>query len=287
MRAQTIQIFLPTGEPKGIRQAEITTRTVRVYEVPRADLKTFAKDPASAQPGVYFLVGEDSDTDDGRPLLYVGESDELAKRLTQHDVNKEFWDRAYVALSLTNTWTKAHIRQFELDAIERAKASASHRLTNGTAGFSRALPAPVLADCQEFFETIAILLATLGTTFFEVPKTSSETPTSALLLIDHEGGRAQGSYASAGFTVFEGSLARPVVSGVPKIASRRAQLMAQGVLEPRGDGFVFVRDHVFRSPSGAAGAVLGRSANGWTEWKDNHGVTLDEIERPQSSEVVE
>ena len=68
MRAQTIQIFLPTGEPKGIRQAEITTRTVRVYEVPRADLKTFAKDAASAQPGVYFLVGEDSDSDDGRPL---------------------------------------------------------------------------------------------------------------------------------------------------------------------------------------------------------------------------
>lgn len=32
---QTIQIFLPSGDPQGIRVAEITTRIVRVIEVPR------------------------------------------------------------------------------------------------------------------------------------------------------------------------------------------------------------------------------------------------------------
>ena len=30
MRAQTIQIFLPSGDPEGIRMASITTRTVKV-----------------------------------------------------------------------------------------------------------------------------------------------------------------------------------------------------------------------------------------------------------------
>lgn len=35
-RPQTIQIFLPTGDPNGIRQAEITTRSVRVFDVPRS-----------------------------------------------------------------------------------------------------------------------------------------------------------------------------------------------------------------------------------------------------------
>ncbi|MDI1258298.1 hypothetical protein [Aquabacterium sp.] len=38
-RAKTIQIFLPSGDPQGIRQAEITTRIVRLIEVPRALLK--------------------------------------------------------------------------------------------------------------------------------------------------------------------------------------------------------------------------------------------------------
>lgn len=31
---QTIQIFLPSGDPRGMRVAEITTRIVRVIEVP-------------------------------------------------------------------------------------------------------------------------------------------------------------------------------------------------------------------------------------------------------------
>jgi hypothetical protein len=39
-------------------------------------------------------------------------------------------------------------------------------------------------------------------------------------------------------------------------------------------GLVFTKDHVFQSPSAAAIVVLGRSANGRDEWKDNQGRTL-------------
>ena len=38
---KTIQIFLPSGEPHGIRIAEITTRIVQVIEVPRSLLSSF------------------------------------------------------------------------------------------------------------------------------------------------------------------------------------------------------------------------------------------------------
>ena len=41
-RPQTIQIFLPSGDPQGIRIAEITTRIVRVIEVPRSLLASSA-----------------------------------------------------------------------------------------------------------------------------------------------------------------------------------------------------------------------------------------------------
>jgi hypothetical protein len=44
-------------------------------------------------------------------------------------------------------------------------------------------------------------------------------------------------------------------------------------------GYVFTRDHLFSSPSMAALAVMGRSANGWLEWKDAGGKTLDELKR--------
>lgn len=38
---QTIQIFLPSGDPQGVRVAEITTRIVRMIEVPRSLMADF------------------------------------------------------------------------------------------------------------------------------------------------------------------------------------------------------------------------------------------------------
>lgn len=34
----------------------------------------------------------------------------------------------------------------------------------------------------------------------------------------------------------------------------------------------------------AAVALLGRTSNGWKEWKSHDGVTLDELKRPDPSE---
>jgi hypothetical protein len=53
---KTIQIFLPSGEPHGIRIAEITTRIVQVIEVPRSLLADFLAMEQSSQVGLYVLV---------------------------------------------------------------------------------------------------------------------------------------------------------------------------------------------------------------------------------------
>jgi hypothetical protein len=47
----------------------------------------------------------------------------------------------------------------------------------------------------------------------------------------------------------------------------------------KGDTVVFAKDHLFGSPSMAALAVLGRTSNGWKEWKSADGTTLDTIKR--------
>jgi non-ribosomal peptide synthetase component F len=68
MPRQTIQIFLPASDPRGMRVAEITTRIVRVIEVPRSQLADFLKMPEAQQVGVYFLMGELSEA--GLPRLH-------------------------------------------------------------------------------------------------------------------------------------------------------------------------------------------------------------------------
>lgn len=40
----------------------------------------------------------------------------------------------------------------------------------------------------------------------------------------------------------------------------------------------FTRDYLFKSPSGAATAILKTQANGFTEWKNEKGTSLKEIE---------
>ena len=52
-RPQTIQIFLPAGDPCGMRVAEITRRIIRVIEVPRSQLADFLKTPGAQQEGIF------------------------------------------------------------------------------------------------------------------------------------------------------------------------------------------------------------------------------------------
>jgi len=56
-------------------------------------------------------------------------------------------------------------------------------------------------------------------------------------------------------------------------------LVTEGILAAQGGMLVFTRDHLFASPSMAAMALMGRSANGWVEWKAANGRTLDELKR--------
>ena len=54
MTGKTIQIFLPDGNPKGVRKASITTDKIEVIQIPRVNLAENRK--LLAFNGVYILV---------------------------------------------------------------------------------------------------------------------------------------------------------------------------------------------------------------------------------------
>ena len=116
---KTIQIFLPSGEPHGIRIAEITTRIVQVIEVPRSLLADFLAMEQSSQVGLYLLVGEEAGDDDLR--VYVGQSGDLRARLAQHHQKKDFWQRALVLISRTNSLTQTHALFLEWHALQQLR----------------------------------------------------------------------------------------------------------------------------------------------------------------------
>jgi hypothetical protein len=136
-RPQTIQIFLPTGDPRSLRTAEITTRIVRIIEVPRSQLTEFLKTQDAQQVGVYFLLGDSSDT--GLPRVYIGQSGSVGTRLVQHHQKKDFWNKALIVVSLTNSMTQTHALFLEWLAIGEATKTGRHWKPTATK-FTKQLP---------------------------------------------------------------------------------------------------------------------------------------------------
>lgn len=130
---------------------------------------------------------------------------------------------------------------------------------------------------DEIYETISLLLSMLDYPLFDEFKKEEST----FLECKRRGAKAFGKLIDEGFLVLAGSQAP--CSTTPSIGSKlldlRNQLLKDKILNTKGDNLIFESDYLFTSPSQAAAIVIGGSANGWIEWKDENGKTLDEILR--------
>ncbi len=144
-------------------------------------------------------------------------------------------------------------------------------------------PAPLEADCLEVFETGRTLLATLGYSLFDpVGSRATVQKNDEVFYCKASGADGRGLYTEEGFVVLKGSVGRK--QNVPSIQGTaderfRARLLSSGVMREDGTTVVFVKDHLFRKPSTAAIALMGRTANGWLDWKTADGRTLDSVKR--------
>lgn len=281
MTPKTIQIFLPGGDPQGIRIAEITTRIMQAIEVPRSLLADFLKMPESNQVAIYFLIGTTDDIDD--PQVYIGQTGDLSSRLTSHNKTKEYWERALIVTSRTNSMTQTHSLFLEWYCIQAVRKAGRYTDQNGNSGSRPHTPAPLEADCLEMFETASTLLATLGHPLFSPLKMDDGKPDDDELFFctgsDSDG---RGLYTQEGFVVLKGSSGR--LESVPSMQKSthlkaRQRIIDAGIMKNEGGRLVFQKDHLFKSPSMAAIILMGRHANGWTDWKNKDGHTLDAMKR--------
>jgi predicted GIY-YIG superfamily endonuclease len=275
-RARTIQIFLPSGDPSGIRIAEQTTSIIRLIEVPRSDLAEFVKTPESKQVGLYFLVSGES-----KDEIYIGQTGDVGVRLMQHHKNEsKDWERALVLVSLTNNLTQTHVLYLESLSIEKARECQRYELQNGNGGQKPYTPIPLKADCDEIHEIGSLLLATLGYPIFEPLTENKEGSETEYFYCRRSGVDARGIYTNEGMVVIKGSSGPFLTKRKDKKrhTEHRDELLAKGVLKKEGDTFVFQRDYLFKSPSGASSILVLSSSNGWVDWKTKTGVTLHDFQ---------
>ncbi|MRG73929.1 DUF4357 domain-containing protein [Alphaproteobacteria bacterium HT1-32] len=294
-KGRTIRMFLVDGNPTGMITAEIMNWTGHVLAAPRTKLAELIQRNEATRTGVYFLTNLSPDNGT-KPEIYIGESDNVAKRLTQHNKSeekggKDFWDRALIVTSKDQNLTKAHARFLESRLIGIANDVSRAKLQNGNAPEYGYLPEADVADMEFFIEQIRIVLPVLGLDFLRrKPRTSlQETPgvstgddtristapqqTEVLyeIISKKHSIHAEASEIDGDFIVLSGSSVRNRdhidVESRPRYWKLLTQLKEDGIIQEVQNEMRFMQDYAFSSPSAAADLILGISANGRKTWK--------------------
>jgi hypothetical protein len=272
----SIHIFLPDGTPDGLRIVQKTNWTGLGVVCPRPLFATAKARSEFGKAGVYVLSGPAESGD--APKIYIGEAAPIRPRLEQHDSGKDFWNTAVFFVSKDENLNKAHIQYLEARLLQLAKEAKRCKLENANQPQLPALSEMDQAEVEVFLDEMLLCFPVLGLSIFEKP--AAAAPTASLLHLVGKDAEGVGYVSTQGFVVRAGSRARS--SEVPSIhqylTDKRKELVGLGVLTAQGGALVLAQDYLFDSPSTAAGVLLGRSANGRIEWKNEQGQTLKSIQ---------
>ena len=123
---RSINLFLLDGNPDGVIVGELYNWTGKTYKIPRNSLKELNTRSDLKKAGVYFLFGRDADDN---LAIYIGEAEEVYKRLTQH-LEKDFWSEALIFISKDENLNKAHIKYLENRLHDIAKSTNRYKIDN-------------------------------------------------------------------------------------------------------------------------------------------------------------
>ena len=275
----TIKLFLPRGDAKSLRTAEISNWSGKAIAAPRTELDELLARNELEKAGVYILIGSDPRTN--VPLAYIGEAEIIRERLKQHKT-KEFWVSAIVFIGKDENLTKAHVRYLESRLLTEALQVNRFTLDQNHTGGAR-LPESDREDMEVFLSRIRQLLPVLGSDILApIAQPATGAQPGGVLWCRIKGAEARGQRTANGFVVFRGSTAvleqRPSAESYPYVVSKRNQLIEDGSLSEKNGFLVFNKDIEFSSPSAAAAVVHGGSANGLTAWKTESGKSLKRLD---------
>ncbi len=281
---KTIKLFLTDGDTNGRLICELSNWTGKAYKLPRNSIKLCTDRPEMQTTGVYLLLNKSADLSKNGQL-YIGEAEDIFKRLTQHVKEKDFWNDAIVFISKDDNLNKAHIKYLENRLHEISSSANRYKLINTQKPTQSSISESDKAEMEEFLANVLTLVSTLGYNAFEQirqldTKVQSDKEEDLFYISSARGAKGSGKTTSEGFVVIKNSqVADPVTNSYPKSMQKfRDTLISEGVIVKQQDKMILKRDYLFSSSSSAAMIIMGRSANGLTEWKMKSGKTLQDFE---------
>lgn len=282
---RSIRILLADGSPAGLRHVEIVNWSGQALACSRARFSELGEWEESQRPGVYFLL-EKSSEDEGN-TAYIGESEDVFKRLASHAREKEFWSEVIIFTSKDENLTKAHIKYLEARLVEISLTAERYTLENSNQPTKSGLPRSDMAAMEEFIDNIKLVLGSLGHKLLEpaasptvVVSDGSESLTQYELTFDVNKLTAHGRMVDEGFLLLKGSqiVATSYQSAPGKVQQIKREWLENGTLSEQNGYLELTRDKVISSSSYAASLVAGSCRSGPQSWKTKRGESLKQLE---------
>ena len=272
--SKKLETIYHNGQPDGIRSIRRNLSTMTVYVIPRPLLSEAKNISGINRPGIYYLINESDDNKIAQ--IYVGQTRNGITRLDDHNRSKDFWNKAIMFLAESKTFTLDMISGLEKFAIMKAQESKRYKVEN-TVVPKYEIDEYDLASVEEIYDEIQFIMGTQG---YKMDDSKTSLDEAAVLHTTRNGIEAFGIYDGEKFEVLEGSqvnIDKDVK--LERYNKQRAELLENGSITKVDDKYILNAILTFNTPSGASDFILGGSTNGWTEWKNKNGKTLDELFR--------
>ena len=164
---KNLKIYLMDGLASGRWICELSNWTGKAYKTPRTSYKKCMDRNELRNPSVYFLFGYDDDT--GKPLVYIGETEDAIQRIGEHIKNekKNYWYETIVFISKDDHLNKAHIKYLESRFYEIAKDTDRYEVMNSTSPKKSAVSEAEESEMEEFIDNVKLVVSALGHKVFE------------------------------------------------------------------------------------------------------------------------
>lgn len=277
---RSLELYFIDGKPDGMLTAEVFNWTGHVLMTPRTQITKALSREEAKRTGIYVLFGE---RDDG-PLVYIGEAEEIGRRLRNHVDRKEWWTSAVLVTAAGNKLNKAHVKYLEARLVEIAKEVGNMPLENGNTPVPASLSEANRSNMETFLKTLLMVLpkvlpAPQIDMFLDkrrASKGSTETSTLPVsptfeLVTRKRDIQATAVLEDGEFIVQQGSCARAEWGSSTHwhacYRELHEELVATGVLKLEGDHRVFETNYAFSSVTAAGSVVNGRATSGPKAWK--------------------
>lgn len=272
--SKKLEIIYYNGQPDGIRSIRRYLSTMTTYVIPRPLLSEAKKLSGLNRPGIYYLISENDDNKIAQ--IYIGQTRNGVVRLDDHKCSKDFWNKAIMFLADNKTFSLDMISGLETYAIGKAHESKRYKVENSV-NPKYEIDEYDLPLIEEIYEEIQFIMATQG---YKMDNSKIILNEANTLHTTRNGILAFGVYDRENFEILEGSeidMNRKCYSA--KLEKQRQSALADGNIVCIDGKYKLTVSISFSSPSSAGMFVLGGSINGWIEWKDKDGKTLDELYR--------